>query len=121
MEVFPEIIELDSGHLIYRDKFKFIKVRCLEISRYTTLVSLELSFIACPEVQPVNMVVRLYHDARLADVVSYQNITPLIAPYFSEDKNCAENNKRQANLLLYEILSACTKPDVTKSDKAEAI
>lgn len=110
-DVFPDAIELFSGKLIYRDKLKLVKIHCLEISRYTTLVALELTFIASPKVEPINMNVRLYHDARLADVVSYQNITPLVAPYFSEDKDKAENNKRQANILLYEILSACVKPE----------
>lgn len=115
-EVFPDVIELYSGKLIYRDKLKLVKVHCLEISRYTTLVALELTFTVCPNIEPINMNVRLYHDARLADVVSYQNISPLIAPYFSEDKDSAENNKRQANILLYEILSACTKPEQLETE-----
>ena len=120
-ELFPEIIEPYSTNLIYRDNLKLVKVRCLEISRYTTLVSLKLTFTACPKIMPVNMVIRLYHDARLADVVSYQNITPLVAPYFSEDKNSAENNKRQANILLYEILSGCIKPDFIKPVNVEIV
>jgi hypothetical protein len=110
-EIFPEIIEPTSAKLIYHDNLKLVKASCLDVSRYTTLVSLELVFKACPKISPVNMTVRLYHDARLADVVSYQNITPLIAPYFSEDKNSVENNKRQANILLYEILAGCLKPE----------
>lgn len=120
-EVFPELIELDSENLIYRDALKLVKVRCLEVSRYTTLVSLELTFIACPKIPPINMTIRLYHDVQLADVVSYQNITPLVAPYFSTDKDSAENNKRQANLLLYEILSGCIKPDFIKPEKIEMV
>jgi len=110
-DVFPDVIELFSGKLIYRDKLKLVKIHCLEISRYTTLVALELTFTVYPKIDPISMNIRLYHDARLADVVSYQNISPLIAPYFSENKDSAENTKRQANILLYEILSACIKPE----------
>jgi len=113
-ELFPEIIELYSGKLIYKDSLKTIKIKCLEVSRYTTLVSLSLTFTACPKIEPIDMTIRLYHDAQLADVVSYQNISPLVAPYFSEDKNTAENHKRQANILLYEILSGCAKSGHTK-------
>lgn len=118
-ELFPEIIELYSGKLIYKDTLKLIKIQCIEVSRYTTLVSLDLTFTACPQITPINMNVRLYHDAQLADVFSYQNITPLVAPYFSKDKNSAENHKRQANILLYEILSGCTKPDQIEQESME--
>ena len=86
-EIFPDIIELSSGKLIYRDSLKLVKVQCLEVSRYTTLVSLNLTFTTCPQITPIDMSIRLYHDAQLADVISYQNITPLVAPYFSADKN----------------------------------
>lgn len=120
-DVFPELIEIYSENLIYRDELKLVKVRCLEVSRYTTLVSLELTFTACPKIPPIHMTIRLYHDAQLADVVSYQNITPLIAPYFTADKDSAENNKRQANLLLHEILSGCIKPDRVKPEKTEMV
>lgn len=120
-ELFPEIIELYSGKLIYKDSHKLIKTQCIEVSRYTILVSLDLTFTACPQIMPINMTVRLYHDVQLADVVSYQNITPLVAPYFSKDKNSAENHKRQANILLYEILSGCTNPDQIEQDSMETV
>jgi len=118
-EIFPEVIELYSGKLVYKDNLKIVKLRCIEVSRYTTLISLDLTFIACPQIAPVNMNVRLYHDAQLADVVSYQNISPLVAPYFSADKNNCENHKRQANILLYEILKGCINPNHTESAKME--
>jgi len=118
-ELFPEIIELYSGKLIYQDSLKTIKIKCIEFSRYTTLVSLSLSFSECPQIEPIDMTIRLYHDAQLADVVSYQNISPLVAPYFSADKNTAENHKRQANILLYEILSGCAKSGHTKLDSMQ--
>ena len=108
-ELFPEIIEVYSETLIYRDSLKLVKINCLEVSRYTTLISLRLTFTACPQIPPVEMTVRLYHDAEVADVVSYQNITRLIAPYFSEEEDTSENHKRQANILLYELLSGCAK------------
>ncbi|MCK5721430.1 MAG: DUF1249 domain-containing protein [Gammaproteobacteria bacterium] len=108
-EIFPGIIELSSGVLIYRDNLKRVKISCLEVSRYTTLISLGLTFTACPKIPPVTMTIRLYHDAEVADVISYQNITRLIAPYFSNEKETDANHKRQANLLLYELLSGCVK------------
>lgn len=108
-ELFPEIIELDSAVLIYQDNLKLIKIKCLEVSRYTTLISLSLTFTQCPKIAPVKMTIRLYHDAKVADVISYQNIARLVAPYFSGKKEKNENHKRQANILLYELLSGCVK------------
>jgi len=108
-EIFPEIIELDSDALIYRDNLKSVKIHCLEVSRYTTLISLSLIFTQCPTIPPVEMTIRLYHDAEVADVISYQNITRLVAPYFSNEKETHQNHKRQANILLYELLSGCLK------------
>ena len=108
-DIFPEIIELSSGELVYRDNLKVVKIQCLEVSRYTTLISLSLTFIECPQIPPVEMTIRLYHDAEVADVISYQNITRLIAPYFSVKKEADQDHKRQANILLYELLSGCIK------------
>ena len=108
-EFFPEIIELSSNAIVYRDKLKVVKIKSLEVSRYTTLISLHLTFTECTEIAPVEMTIRLYHDAEVADVISYQNITRLVAPYFSSNKNVDENHKKQANILLYEILSSCVK------------
>lgn len=108
-EIFPEIIELSSDALVYRDNLKVVKLKCLEVSRYTTLISLNLTFTECPKIAPVEMTIRLYHDAQVADVVSYQNITRLVAPYFSAEKEKDENHKRQANILLYELLSGYAK------------
>ena len=108
-ELFPEIIELCSNTLIYRDRLKVVKIKSLEVSRYTTLISLHLTFNECPNIEAVEMTVRLYHDAEVADVISYQNITRLVAPYFSNNKSVDENHKKQANILLYEILTSCAK------------
>ncbi|MFK5913908.1 MAG: DUF1249 domain-containing protein [Woeseiaceae bacterium] len=112
--IFPEIIELYSGAIFYRDNLKTVRLQCLEVSRYTTLISLRLSFIECPQVTPVEMTIRLYHDAEVADIISYQNISRLIAPYFSNKTPSESDHKRQANILLYELLSGCTKKRITQ-------
>ena len=108
-ELFPEIMELYSETLTYRDSLKLVKIKCLEVSRYTTLISLNLSFTKCPQIPSVEMSIRLYHDAEVADVVTYQNISRLVAPYFSTEKDTDKDHKRQANILLYELLSGCMK------------
>ena len=107
--LFPKIMDLSSETLIYRDSLKLVKIKCLEVSPYTTLISLNLTFTKCPQVPPVEMSIRLYHDAEVADVVTYQNISRLVAPYFSTKKDTDKDHKRQANILLYEFLMGCIK------------
>ena len=102
-------MDLSSETLIYRDSLKLVKIKCLEVSPYTTLISLNLTFTKCPQVPPVEMSIRLYHDAEVADVVTYQNISRLVAPYFSTKKDTDKDHKRQANILLYEFLMGCIK------------
>lgn len=112
-EIFPELMDLNSENLVYSDNIKVVKIKCLEISRYTTLISLNLNFKKCPKIPSVEMSVRLYHDAEVADVVTYQNISRLVAPYFSTKKEQDKDHKRQANILLYEILTGCIrKPSI---------
>lgn len=108
-ELFPELMELHSETLIYRDNLKLMKIKCLEISRYTTLISLNLTFIKCPQIPEIKMSIRLYHDAEVADVVTYQNISRLVAPFFSTEKETDKDHKRQANILLYELLAGCMR------------
>lgn len=108
-ELFPEIMELYSETLTYRDSLKLVKIKCLEVSRYTTLISLNLTFIKCPQIPEIKMTIRLYHDAEVADVVTYQNISRLVAPFFSTKKETDKDHKRQANILLYELLAGCMK------------
>ena len=108
-ELFPGLIDLETGSQVCEDKLKKVTVQCLEVSRYTTLISLNLTFKCIAQIEPVHMTVRMYHDAEVADVISYQNISRLIAPIFSTEKDSVENHKRQANILLYEILLGCLK------------
>ncbi len=110
LQVFPDVMEMNTGEQCsLMDKLKTVQLQCLEVSRYTTLLSLRLRFHQCPQLEPLYMQIRLYHDAAVADVIAHQNISRLVAPLFSENAQSSENHKRQANLLLYELLSGCIK------------
>ncbi len=108
--IFPTIPDMDIGaSLLFQDSLKQLRIQCLEISRYTTLLDLQLDFTLCPQVPSLEMKVRLYHDARVADVIAHQDISRLVAPLFAESGDIPENHKKQANLLLHELLSGCIK------------
>lgn len=88
---------------------ELLEIGVLERSRYTLTVALRKSFSFGREWVPdVAMEVRLYFDARVAEVLAYQSCYRLPAPYAV--KGCVpfhKDEKRQANGLLNELLEYC--------------
>lgn len=89
------------------------RVQVVERCRYTlTLVLAEAySAKAVPE---IGMQVRLYNDAGLAEVISYQGFTELLPKHKDLGKGNPQNHqeKRQANLLLHDWLVSLQKSQV---------
>lgn len=83
-----------------------------EVTRYTTLITIsqntvevgkELSHLFQPK-----MVIRLYHDARMAEVISSQNIRQVKPRYDYPNKNMhLPDEKQQINMFLKEWLQLC--------------
>lgn len=113
MSVFSEFFI--SGHLksIFKNELITLSVERLENSRYTSLICLKVVFKKLPQIDSISMTIRIYHDAGLAEVIAYQNISRLVAPCLLQKINKEGDHKRQANLLLYEILSTCEKTILT--------
>ncbi|UCE90120.1 MAG: DUF1249 domain-containing protein [Pseudomonadota bacterium] len=84
-----------------------LEMQVIERSRYTTEISLHHSFHnRIPAVPDQSMRVRVYHDAQLAEVVSYQGVDRLLPEYvYPNDEMLHRDEKRQANMLLHEWLS----------------
>jgi len=62
-------------------------------------------------VPEINMNVRLYHDAGMAEVITYQGFTRLLPKYrdLGRGKPSKLEEKRQANLLLHDWLTSLLK------------
>lgn len=83
-----------------------------EVTRYTSLVTISqdalvgdvrLSNLLCPK-----MVIRLYHDARMAEVVSNQDIIQVKPRYdYPNHAMHLPDEKQQINLFLKEWLQLC--------------
>jgi len=90
-----------------------IELILLEQSRYTLLLSIQQSFL--PDDQQhllgnLQFKVRIYLDARLAEVISYQGQQPRQPRYpFPNKRMFYPDEKRQTNLVLYDWLSHCTR------------
>ena len=88
-----------------------VEISLVENTRYTRLVKIcqELSgkgsFLS-----DITFDVRIYEDAHLAEVISYQGKSRIKFKYEYPNNNMyVPDEKRQGNLLLYDWLSTCTR------------
>ena len=82
-----------------------------EVTRYTSLITIKQSSLLHSEygelVQP-SMQIRLYHDARMAEVLSSQQVRYIKPRYdYPNDNMHLPDEKRQINLFLKEWLQLC--------------
>jgi len=93
-----------------REGLTRVRVRVLERSRYTTTLSLlqELTQVDC--LPGILMTVRLYHDVRVAEVLSFQGNRHIRQTYNYPNKNLYQRDeKAQLNRFLGEWLAFCLK------------
>lgn len=83
------------------------QIQILASSRYTSDIEMRQMSQSSAYLSPV-MQVRLYHDARMAEVIKFQNIGSLKASYqYPNIKMHHKNEKEQVNLFLSEWLKFC--------------
>lgn len=95
-------------------------IKIIECSRYTsTLEMSQKSQLGFEFLRPV-VQVRLYHDAKMAEVLSAQNIGSLKPSYqYPNIKMYQKNEKEMVNLFLAEWLQFClTQSDQLHSSEA---
>jgi uncharacterized protein YqiB (DUF1249 family) len=86
-----------------------------EQTRYTSLfeVTQNISRLL-PTLTKPHMLVRLYHDARLAEVCCSQQISRIKARYdYPNEKMHQQDEKQQVNLFLHDWLKHCLKHRIT--------
>lgn len=113
------LIKLISDHETVGQKRKFFisdflsyVITVNEVTRYTSLITINQNTIdmgeeLTPLFQP-HMVIRLYHDARMAEVISSQNIRQVKPRYdYPNSKMHLPDEKQQINMFLKEWLQLC--------------
>lgn len=85
-----------------------ITLEVTERSRYTTMLRLtQLSAVAVPR-SALKLDLRLYHDARMAEVVAFQSQRSTAGRYPYPNPNMLQRDeKRQQNAYLAELLAFC--------------
>ncbi len=115
--------DCDTEDLQYQFKVNaslLYTIKIIECSRYTsTLEMSQKNQISYEFLRPV-VQVRLYHDAKMAEVISAQNIGSLKPSYqYPNTKMYQKNEKEMVNLFLAEWLQFClTQSSQLHSSKA---
>lgn len=103
--------------------FLSYKIKILEITRYTSLISicqelpsfgiegsLKKQHLEFANILHPKMTIRLYHDARMAEVISNQDIRQVKPRYdYPNEKMHLPDEKQQINQFLKEWLQLCLK------------
>lgn len=88
-----------------------LEIRLQERGRYTTILQLAMPLpLGGLQLPALQMELRLYHDARVAEVTAYQGCRRLPAPYqVTRHGRWQMDERRQVNLLLHELLRYCQR------------
>jgi uncharacterized protein YqiB (DUF1249 family) len=94
--------------------FLSYRVKVNEVTKYTTLMTINqeanIHGYNLTELFRPKMVVRLYHDARMAEVISNQDVHQIKPRYdYPNAKMHLPNEKQQVNYFLKEWLQLCLK------------
>ena len=113
VDLFPKLMQehmpSDEARIELPDRAG-VCTRIVERCRYTLTMVLAEVFKG-DLVPEINMNVRLYHDAGMAEVIAYQGFNRLLPKYRDLERGRPSKleEKRQANLLLYDWLSSLLK------------
>ncbi len=109
LAVMPELVIKKIRNINYELPRYALKICILEQTPYTTLIkfsisqSVKSSFISHSEFH-----VRMYHDARVAEIISYQGQRCQRAYYACPNQHMYhKDEKKQLNLLLSEVIALC--------------
>ncbi len=88
-----------------------------DVAKYTTTFNLEIKMRHVEVARNVNLIVRLYHDAQMLEVMEGSGPSAMQAIYESKHVSKAADEKRQVNRFVGECLRACF--EMKKTNNAE--
>jgi uncharacterized protein len=108
LRVLPDCDTEDLSYRFTVGEGHCYQMTILDSARYTSTISVEQISQRVPVFLKPKMVVRLYHDARMAEVISSQNAGTLAPSYDYPNSNMhAKNEKQMVNVFLAEWLQFC--------------
>lgn len=109
VSMLPDISLFNHVCLSSEDHLVNLSIDVLERTPYTVLLSLTSSLSSASEYAPsTEFQVRMYHDARVAEVTMVQGVRNISAHYDYPNENMRHpDEKKQGNRLLAEMLNFC--------------
>lgn len=119
MQLLPDV---DTEHLEYQfatGKQLQFRIRIVDSARYTSTLEMSQRNSSAPAFLQPTMLVRLYHDARVAEVIQSQRIGNLSASYdYPNHQMHQKNEKQMVNRFLAEWLAFCL---TQQSESSESV
>lgn len=108
LKLLPEVEEMDLSYRFGCAEELTYVITILDFSRYTTTIEIKQVGAGLPEFMKPCMQVRLYHDARMAEVVASQHVSGLQPSYSYPNKSMYQKNEKEmVNIFLAEWLYFC--------------
>jgi len=109
-KLFPGIKDLGCWQCMFMVGQNRLDVHIQEQTPYTTMLKMEISVNGQLFLPKSSFIVRMYHDALVAEVVNFQGHRHLKPFYTYPNSNLYyADEKRQTNRLLWESLGFCEK------------
>ena len=108
LRILPDCDTEDLSYAFSVGKGLSYEIRIIESARYTSTLTIVQTTSELPAYLTPSMTVRLYHDARMAEVINSQNTGALQPSYdYPNLKMRQRNEKHMVNIFLAEWLNFC--------------
>lgn len=121
--VVPLMPRLEDAVRINSNRDHYVDISVLEKTKYTSLLSIRLQHKTLSHWIPdLSMTIRSYHDAQVAEVLSFQNHRRFEPKYsYPNDNMFHRDEKQQINVFLSEWLNHCVASNMIFNGKIEPI
>lgn len=115
-------LESQTAITLYAGENLAFNLRCVNEARYTSDVEIEQLKPDWADYLRAKMTVRLYHDVRMAEIISSQGVTRLAARYQQPNRDMRHRDeKHQVNQFLADWLTLCQKQGHIQPKLSEAV
>jgi len=109
LQLIPELQNIKHQAKITLNNIEQLSITVLEQCRYTTFINID-HLLNNALLADLSMTIRIYHDARMAEVIRYQNHGHFKPSYNYPNESMHQPlEKRQINLLFDDWLKHCLK------------
>jgi len=120
VRLLPFLLENDGDlRVCARHLHAVMEIAILEQCPYTQTIEIKQIFKhKSPHLPGLSLKVRIYHDAQLAEVISYQGHSRILPKYnYPNEKMFHRDEKRQANYLLNDWLATMREADFSHGNE----